>query len=124
MFIAAGSYHSCVATDYNIYICKISYCGKFLSNEIFGKRFNDKIVKIIVNDNKIVLLFSNGNLLVMHHDKLTILAEASEVSELYPYIINRCGKYYFYYEVTTSSIAKIYMDYGLFIKKLTLTIKY
>jgi hypothetical protein len=115
-FVSFGSGNLFAATDYNIYGCKIEVIGTIYTNRIIGRKFNAKIKKIIINNANVFLLFSNGNLLIMSED-LSIIAEASDVLELYHGILNWRGKYYLYYELCCDEITKNHTDNGIFSKK-------
>jgi hypothetical protein len=114
--VAAGANKMFVTTDHNIYACKIEDNGNLETNGIIGKRFDKKIAKMISMDGNICLLFSDGHLLVMSED-LAILAEASEVLELYPYMLNWNSKYYLFNELFEHEIDRNCTDNGIFHKK-------
>jgi hypothetical protein len=115
-FVASGSGNYFVATDYNIYVCEIENLQTLRTNSIVGRSFNNKINKMIANDTNVLLLFSNGSLLVMS-ESLIIIAEASDVLELYHCILNWRGKYYFYHELFSHEMTKKHTDNGVFSKK-------
>jgi hypothetical protein len=114
-FVVSSLNISCATTQYNVYVFKFKYGQKMPTKVASQQQFNNKINKMVMAEGDIVLLFSDGHLLILG-DNLNIKAEVSDVSELYPQIFKCSGRYYLCEAQSSKERAKEHANNGIFLK--------